>query len=237
MVGNLKVLINDLYVQKIRLQHSELKQLQAQINPHFLYNSFFILHRLILNYDIDSASAVSKNLGEYFQYITRNAQEEVPLDSEVKHVRSYVAIQNVRFSNRINVQFEELPERFGEIRVPRLIMQPIIENVYQHGLGEKVMKGSLQIRFESVDRQLHITVEDNGPGLNEAEMDKLRNYMYQEEINGESTGLINVHRRLQLKYGLNGGITISQSSLGGLLVRICIPMEAGNENVQTINRR
>ncbi|MDF2650414.1 MAG: hypothetical protein K0Q73_6219 [Paenibacillus sp.] len=227
MVQNLKVLINDNYVQKIRLQHSELKQLQAQINPHFLYNSFFTLHRLILNYDNDSAAVVSKNLGEYFQYITRNAQDEVTLESEVKHARSYVEIQNVRFSNRINIVFDELPERFHDIRVPRLVLQPIIENAYQHGLGEKVLEGQLHIRFEAAGQTLSISVEDNGPGLLEGEADKLLNRMNREEIEGESTGLINVHRRLQLKYGAEWGVSISQSSLGGLLVQMNIPTDKG----------
>lgn len=227
MVQNLKVLINDLYVQKIRLQHSELKQLQAQINPHFLYNSFFTLHRLILNYENDSAAVVSKNLGEYFQYITRNANDEVTLESEVKHARSYVEIQNVRFSNRIEIVFEPLPERFRDIRVPRLILQPIIENAYQHGLGEKVLEGRLHIRFETADGQLRINVEDNGPGIRQAEADKLMHRMNREDREGESTGMINVHRRLQLKFGAEWGVSISRSDLGGLLVQIRIPTEGG----------
>ncbi|MFD2331674.1 sensor histidine kinase [Cohnella sp. GCM10020058] len=225
MVQNLKVLIDDLYVQKIRLQHSELKQLQAQINPHFLYNSFFTLHRLILNYDNDSAAVVSKNLGEYFQYITRNAQDEVSLASEIKHARSYVEIQNVRFSNRIETEFGGLPMHLNDIRVPRLIVQPIIENVYQHGLGDKVQEGRVRIGFEEFDGTLRIGVEDNGPGLQPEELDKLRSRMNQTDLGGESTGLINVHRRLQLRFGAEYGISIARSELGGLLVNIIIPME------------
>ncbi|WP_214629584.1 sensor histidine kinase [Paenibacillus agaridevorans] len=223
MVHNLKVLIDDLYVQKIRLQHAELQQLQAQINPHFLYNSFFILHRLILNYDIDSAKVVSKNLGGYFQYITRNAKEEVSLLAEVNHARSYVEIQNVRFSNRIIAVFEELPDRFHEVQIPRLILQPIIENAYQHGLGEILERGNLIIRFGSTDKQLLIIVEDSGPGINELAAKDLLRKLNQVENGGESTGLINVHRRLQLKYGEGSGISIEQSSLGGLLVQMSIP--------------
>ena len=225
MVNNLKVSIDDLYIQKIRLQHAELQQLQAQINPHFLYNSFFILHRLILNYDIDSAKIVSKNLGSYFQYITRNAKKEVPLVEEVNHARSYVEIQNVRFSNRINAVFEELPERFHEIQAPRLILQPIIENAYQHGLGEVVEQGRLSIRFSSNEQQLLMIVEDSGPGLDDSAIHDLASKLNQSDNSGESTGLINVHRRLQLKYGNGSGIAVARSDLGGLLVRMSIPFE------------
>ncbi|MFD0713171.1 sensor histidine kinase [Paenibacillus sp. GCM10027626] len=225
MVRNLKVLIDDLYVQKIRRQHAELQQLQAQINPHFLYNSFFILHRLILNYDIDSAKVISENLGDYFQYVTRNAKMEVSLLEEVKHARSYVEIQNVRFSNRINAIFEELPAQFHQIQIPRLILQPIIENAYKHGLEEIVEHGKLTIRFAATDEQLRIIVEDNGSGLNESAFNDLTDKLNQVENGGESTGLINIHRRLQLKYGESSGISIAHSSLGGLLVRLSIPIK------------
>lgn len=236
MVRNLRGLIDDNYVQKIRLQQAELKQLQAQINPHFLYNSFFTLHRLILNYDNDSAALVSKNLGEYFQYLTRNAQDEVTLEAEVRHVRSYVEIQNVRFSNRIQIEFGPLPERFHRFAVPRLILQPIVENAYQHGLGEKVLNGRLHIRFEAVGSGLHILVEDNGPGMEEAGLATLLKRMGQEAREGESTGLINVHRRIQLKYGAEWGLSISRSSLGGLRVQLMLPTERGYEHDQTVNR-
>ncbi|MBP1991056.1 sensor histidine kinase [Paenibacillus eucommiae] len=227
MVQNLKVLIDELYVQKISLQHAELKQLQAQINPHFLYNSFFILHRLIKNYENDTAQLVSKHFGEYFHYITRNAQDEVAFEAEVKHIRSYIEIQNVRFSNRIEVVFDALPEAFQGVMVPRLILQPVIENAYQHGLGEKVRAGCLHIHFHTQEGQLCMTVEDNGPGLTGDEAEQLQRKLNREEPGGESTGLINVHRRLQLKYGMAGGITLAPSSLGGLLVQIHIPIGKG----------
>lgn len=225
-VLSLKTLIDELYVQKIRLQQSELKQLQMQITPHFLYNSFFILHRLIKNDENQMAELVSKNLGDYFHYITRNGLEEVPYEHEVNHVRSYVEIQNIRFSNRIHVDFEALPENFQGVMIPRLILQPIVENAYEHGLSDIVTEGRLQIRFAADADRLFFSVEDSGVGLTEQQMAEMIGRLSSEnEI--ETTGLINIQRRLKLKYGELGGLEIRHSALGGILVQIYIPKDKG----------
>ncbi|MFD0714740.1 sensor histidine kinase [Paenibacillus sp. GCM10027626] len=226
-VQSLKTLIDELYVQKIRLQQSELKQLQMQITPHFLYNSFFILHRLIKHDENETAELISKNLGDYFHYITRNGLEEVAFQDEVKHVRSYVEIQNVRFSNRVTVDFEPLPESFRNVMIPRLILQPIVENAYEHGLSDIVMEGKLQIRFSAVADRLYFSVEDNGVGLTEERMAEMFGKLRSEE-EGETTGLINIQRRLKLKYGASGGLEMMPGAMGGLLVRIYIPREKGD---------
>ncbi|WP_232058237.1 sensor histidine kinase [Cohnella abietis] len=234
-VVSLRTLIDELYVQKIRLQQSELKQLQMQITPHFLYNSFFILHRLIKNDDNQMAELVSKNLGDYFHYITRNGLEEVPFEHEVNHVRSYVEIQNIRFSNRIVVDFEPLPEVFRGVMIPRLILQPLVENAYEHGLGDIVMEGKLQIRFAMDADRLYFSVEDNGGGITEERMDEMVRKLNSED-EGETTGLINIQRRLKLKYGERGGLEMMHGALGGLLVRIYIPYDEENNDVSNINR-
>jgi len=224
-VNRLKQLIDELYVQKIRSQQSELKQLQSQITPHFLYNSFFILNQLIKSYDIEKAEKVSRNLGAYFQYITRNGAEEVPLESEVEHVRSYMEIQNIRFSNRIEVSMDELPEAFRKLSVPRLILQPIIENAYQHGLGDVMGDGSLRIRYRGGDGLLRIEVSDNGKGLSAREVDEWQNRLRAASDEGESTGMVNVHRRLRLKYGTRGGLELRPAEPRGLIVILSIPTE------------
>ena len=227
-VLNLKTLIDELYVQKIRLQQSELKQLQMQITPHFLYNSFFILHRLIKNDENESAELVSKNLGDYFHYITRNGLEEVPFEHEVNHVRSYVEIQNIRFSNRIVVDFDPLPASFHGVLIPRLILQPLVENAYEHGLGEVVRDGRLAIRFAVEADKLIFSVEDNGVGLPQERLAELNGALHSAD-EGETTGLINIHRRLKLKYDERGGLEIEQGSMGGTRVRIYIPNDKGEQ--------
>ncbi|WP_221469037.1 sensor histidine kinase [Cohnella nanjingensis] len=234
-VRKLKQSIDELYVQKIRLQQTELKQLQAQIAPHFLYNSFFILHQLIVSYDNEKAESVSKNLGEYFQYITRNSMDEVALEAEVNHVRSYLEIQNIRFSNRISASFTSLPDKFRTILVPRLVLQPIIENAYQHGLRDVLSGGRLVIDFLDRGDELCIVVEDNGSGMPGDERANLQQKLSAEEVTGESTGLINVHRRLKIKFGNKGGIEVQTGPGGGFVVSVHIPCEE-NSDVPTADR-
>lgn len=223
-VQRLSQLIDELYVQKIRLQQSELKQLQMQIAPHFLYNSFFTLQHLIRNDENEAAQRVARNLGDYFQFITRNGLEEVSLGEEFKHVCAYVEIQKLRFANRIAVDTGELPASLQALLVPRLILQPVAENAFEHGLEQVVAEGRLSLRFELRESQLAFIVEDSGPGLDPNELDELARKL---ALGGEmeTTGLINIHRRLKLRYGERGGIEVSRSALGGLCVQLCIPIQ------------
>ncbi|MBP1994121.1 sensor histidine kinase [Paenibacillus eucommiae] len=227
-IKRLRTLIDELYVQKIRLQQSELKQLQMQIAPHFLYNSFYMLHRLIKHDDNRTAELVSKNLGDYFQFITRNRLEEVALKDEVNHVRSYVVIQNIRFSNRIEVTFADLPRGCEDIKIPRLILQPLVENAYEHGLGETVAGGQLQIGFEHEPGKLYFIVKDNGAGMAEPELQMLSRQLDGLE-EGETTGLVNIQRRLKLRYADRGGLEVLNGEEKGLIVRICIPTDYNHE--------
>ena len=162
MVKELKTLIEQSYKQKILVQRAEMKQLQSQINPHFLYNSFFILNTMARTEDYENIEKFTEQLGRYFQFITRSAADEVPLEKEVEHARVYTEIQAMRYSNRIKAYFEELPEEFWGIVVPRLILQPIIENAFEHGLGMVKKNGILTVSFEKLQNGLHIIIENNG---------------------------------------------------------------------------
>lgn len=220
MVGNLKSLIDELYVQRIHAQQSEFKQLQSQVNPHFLYNSFFILDRLIADRDFDNAKHLSRYLGDYYQYLTRNALAEMPLIREYNHARAYVEIQKIRFDGRIEAVMDELPAAYHQVTVPRLLLQPCIENAYEHGLGEKVADGLILIRCVEQENGLCVSIEDNGEWLDEATLASLRASLDRRDAGIESTGLINVHRRLRIKFKERGGVRVSRSALGGLKVEI-----------------
>lgn len=137
MIENLRQLIDRDFKMTMMMQRAELRQLQSQINPHFLYNSFFILNSLARTGDTDRIEQFTNMLGEYFRFITRNGTDHVPLKEEVEHSRIYTEIQQLRFSRRIKVDFGQVPLEMEQIQVPRLIIQPIIENAYEHSL-EKI---------------------------------------------------------------------------------------------------
>lgn len=229
MVAHLNKLIYEVYEQKIHAQQSELKQLQSQINPHFLYNSFYLLYRMTKAHDFDNATQFTKYLGDYFQYITRSGTENVAIEQEFGHVRAYTEIQSIRFSNRIQFIFDDIPDACKHVIVPRLILQPIVENAYQHGFEEALSEGLLRIRVDLDHAKdgtelMLIHVEDNGKGLSKEELDLWNIRLLEQDHPDEVTGMLNVHRRLKLKYGLLAGILLTPAAAGGLRVTIKLPI-------------
>ncbi|MGG1636982.1 histidine kinase [Paenibacillus sp. FSL K6-3182] len=218
-VRSLNTLIKENYEQQIRNQRSELKRLQSQINPHFLYNCFFVLCRLIkLDSQKDKAYQFCLYIGQYFQFITRDDEDEIPLELEVEHSRTYVDMQSICYGERIQVSFAgDVPA----IHVPRLILQPIIENAYKHALGNMVQRGELKVHSDQTENEFTIYVEDNGQSITDKEIEQLQKKLRHSTNHiEETTGIINVHRRIQLRYGEDYGIALSRSDLGGLMVTI-----------------
>ncbi|WP_042160947.1 sensor histidine kinase [Paenibacillus gorillae] len=230
MVENLQNLIEQVYEQKILSQKAELKQLQTQINPHFLYNSYFLLHRIIKKEDYENALRFSKEIGRYFQFITRNGAETVTLDKEVEHARIYTEIQAMRFAGRISVDFDDFPPNYGQLEVPRLILQPIIENAFEHGLENKQDHGLLTVRFTGISGGLVITVEDNGEELTDADLEKLALSWHKDNDYTEVTGLANIDRRIKLFCREGSGLTVDRSDSGGLQVCLTIITEETEAN-------
>lgn len=230
MEDRLENLIDQVYVQKNLAQRAELKQLQTQINPHFLYNSFFILSRRIKRQDFEKAEALAMHLSDYFKYLTRNGADFIPLGKEMEHAGSYAAIQQDRFSSRLQIIFEALPEAYGELQVPRLIVQPLLENSFEHGLENKESGGILKVGYQAEADRLLICVEDNGEAADEDVVRRMRESLEAEDLN-EITGLVNIHRRLKIFFHGNGGLLIDRSALGGISITISIPV-AGERGEQ-----
>ncbi len=224
MMKNLNTLIDQVYNQKILMQRAELKQLQAQINPHFLYNSFFAINTMAKTGD-ENLAIFTKRLGEYFQFITRNSSDKICLSEEVKHAKVYTEIQLMRFSLTLEIKFGEYPKKYSEFKVPRLILQPIIENTFNHGLKKSESIRIISVEFKENENKLDIIVEDNGCGMTDNGIMELENALMYKGNDIETTALINIHRRIRLEYGQNSGVLVSKSEMGGLkvILRIEIP--------------
>lgn len=229
MAHKLKHSIEENYEQKIALQHSQLKQLQSQINPHFLYNSFFNIYMMCKVGDSDSAAELSQKLGSYYQYITRSGSDEVPFYKEYKHALDYCDIQGIRFSNRIAYEHKEISDIPPSITVPRLIIQPIVENAFEHAFEDGMEEGKLYISSDYREGKLRVTVEDNGKLLTNEMLQCLQDKLAMDSKHIEKTGLINVNNRLQLKYGPGSGLFISRSAYGGLKVDLIIIIDGIEE--------
>ncbi|MBP1992980.1 sensor histidine kinase [Paenibacillus eucommiae] len=228
MTSQLKILIQQIYEQKIHSQRSELKHLQSQVNPHFMYNSLYTVAVMAKEEDYEGVTSMSRHLGDYFKFVTQNKADLIPLEKEVQHAKVYSSIQEVRFGSRIRFEFQET----GEIamwEVPRLIIQPFLENAIMHGLEDVRQGGRLCVRVNASQMSLIIEIEDNGKGM---PPDKLKKWQEASIIphEWEDHALWNVHRRLRLRYGDRSGIKLQTNVDGGLTVALLIYLEAGEKD-------
>ena len=212
------------YNYRLLLQQAEFKQLQAQINPHFLYNSFFLLNRMIKGELWEESMELTSHLGKYFQYITKNYEDTVPLQEEYEHGKTYSQIQEMRFEGRITVHFDPLPDAFADLMVPKLIIQPIIENSYKYVLGNMLSEGVLRIRITTEANTIHILIEDNGKNLTDEELTALSEQLKLARTGSfdRISGLANISRRLYIFSGGRFSLQIARSELGGLLVHMTL---------------
>ncbi|MFB9276718.1 sensor histidine kinase [Cohnella cellulosilytica] len=218
MSDQIQLLIEDVYAEKLRSREATLKQLQSQINPHFLYNSlFFIINSAEMN-DRRSVVQMSQNLAEYYRYATRVENQSVTLEEELELVRSYLMIQNLRMGR---VQFEiDVPEKMLDLELPRLILQPIVENAIVHGAEKSPEGGMITITGKQDDRYNMIFVQDDGPGMDPQRLRDLQAELAQPMSEEVGCGTWNVHRRLQYRFGGQSGLAFEQLPMGGLCVTI-----------------
>lgn len=219
MVRRIQDLIQKDYESTIRVQKAELKQLQAQINPHFLYNSFYLLRHAISQEENDRATLLCDHLGNYFSYIGMRENYIVTLREEYSHALSYAAIQAMRFGEFLRLEIDSLPEALAELAVPRLLLQPLLENAMEYGVPTHGDVALLRIRVRAEGPLVRIYVDDNGNSLDDAQLEDLRLRMNKA---GENGALYNIHRRLRIYYGKSGGLTVERSQLGGLLVTMTL---------------
>ncbi len=213
-------LIRNVKEQKELLQNAELMQLQSHINPHFLYNSFYNLKFMAQNEDYEQIDTVVTALARYYRFINKETTLDVTLQSEVWHMENYIEIQQMRFGDKIRVEKEDLPSSVTDFRVPKLILQPIIENAYNYGLKDKLNQGLLSICYRLEGKWLDIIIEDNGGSLTEEKLQQMRAQINTFEGEALNHAMTNIQRRLMLAYGEGCGLTLAINDVGGLRVTL-----------------
>lgn len=224
MANQLQLYIAREYDYKLLIKEAELKWLQYQINPHFLYNSYFQLRNLIYMEDYQNAEQLASLLGSYLRYIVRVKDGSTSLKEEVEHAWSYARIQDMRFHQRVDVQLSESDnEKWQSLHVPCLIIQPLIENAFEHGMKNMATNGAVHVRIQADEQQVLITVDDNGQELSDTDIEQLRQTVF-DHTSSQPTGiaLSNIHRRLRTAFGDNSGLLFQRSALGGLQAAIVI---------------
>ena len=216
MTSSVSGYIEENYRQKVMRTESEFKALQAQINPHFLYNCFANIRSFCKMGDIESVALMTENLSKLFLYITRNAAPIVPLCNEAENLQNYLQIQQMRFGDRVLVEVQELPEEFRDVPIPKLCLQPIAENAYKYAFADKDSGGMFRVGYAVSGNELSITLEDNGD-ISDRQIAEIARSLTDA---AETSGLVNVSRRLRHYADGYGRVEVTRSSLGGLCVTL-----------------
>lgn len=209
------------YQAHMAAQKAEIKHLQTQIQPHFLYNAFAQMYWLCQMEGCDQAAEYALLLSGYYQYITRpgGTDSMVMLSEEIEHARKYIQIQQTRFVNRLNVHIEA-DESCLNVSVPKLVLQPIIENSIKHCI-ERYDECRLNVRLsvKMDDEGTILVIEDDGKMLKDEDLERQKKRLENPESSGGGNGLVNVHTRLKLS-GRSDGLMLSRSEMGGLCLTI-----------------
>ena len=235
MAEEIQTLLEKVYEERIRSREAVLKQLQSQINPHFLYNCLFYIKNMARLGNEEAVVEMALNLGEYFRYTTRLGKQTAQLQEELEVIVNYLEIQNLR-TNRIAYEFD-VPDSLKTVEIPRLILQPIVENAVIHGIEPKDGKGCIRITGVMDGEVCRITIEDNGVGMDDLQLAKLQNRLeLTENTDNVSFGLWNVNQRLKLMFGKEAGLAIVGSAGGGTTVSVVFHAKGGESVVSNIDR-
>ncbi|MFC7680397.1 histidine kinase [Paenibacillus sp. GCM10028914] len=218
MAQRIQELIENVYEEKLRSREATLKQLQSQINPHFLYNSLFYIKNMARMKNEQAVVAMALNLGEYYRYITRSENDLATIREELAMVKNYLEIQSLRLE-RMHFTID-VPHAILDKTVPRLTLQPIIENAIIHGLEPKSEDGEIKIYGNCKGDIYTLTVEDSGLGMSDEQLDHMKNDLLKPLDGNMGCGTWNVHQRLSFLYGEGAGLIFDHSSLGGVKVTI-----------------
>lgn len=217
MMGEIDRLISEVYENKIALKEFELKALTAQINPHFLYNSLSIINWMAIKSGQKEISKVTLDLSTFYRTALSKGEDMVTVENCIRNIEAYLSIQLVMHDNDFTVQWKIDPQVKAE-KVPKLILQPVVENALEHGLdvkeeGDKI----LQLSFLDAGDAVLLRVEDNGMGMEQSVAESLVTYQ------AEGYGLKNVNDRICLLYGEEYKIRITSSVGKGTVVEMRIP--------------
>lgn len=204
-----------------RKRWMEVKHLEGQFNPHFVFNSMEALRYEIL---IDPAQAANMVVAfaNLMRYSINYGSTHVPLKTDIGYVQDYLLLQKMRYGQRLTYCID-MDDSLLSCRVPKLFIQPIVENSVVHGL-ENSKKLTIQITGRALDNHLLLCVEDDGPGINKEQLDSLRALLADENAMPKHIGLYNVHRAAQLLYGKNCGLTVDSVSGKGMRVLLRMPI-------------
>lgn len=222
MTSRIQELMKQNIYEQQQKRKSELKALQSQINPHFLYNTLDSIIWMAEGKKNEEVVVMTASLARLLRQSISNEEEQVPIGQEVEYARSYLTIQKMRYKDKLEFQIQ-VDAQIMRVPIIKLVLQPLIENAIYHGLKYKEGKGLLIVRGYREGENAVLQIKDNGAGMDEQ---TLSHIFEKHKVNYRSNGVgvYNVQKRLQLYYGMDYGITYSSKQGEGTTASIVIPM-------------
>lgn len=215
------MLIHEKYEMMIQKRDTEIMSLNIQMNPHFLYNSLNIINWVCLKGEQENASKMLLNLSRMLQYTSQNGDVLVPLWEDLDWLKRYIGIMQKRYQDQFEVSMD-IPEYLRSLEVPKLFLQPFVENAIVHGFKNYQDSGKIWISAEEEENDILFYVEDNGCGICEEDLKEILNK------ERKSIGVRNTNKRIRMIYGEKYGVTISSQLEEGTVVTIRLPLKVNS---------
>ena len=224
MTGKINHLVKEVYQEKLAQKNAELEALQAQINPHFLYNTLDSINWMLIEIGAMEISDVIVSLGDILKYSIHGRDVLVPLDEEIRYIESYLCILKNRLEDRLTATIK-VQEEARSCMVPKLILQPVVENAILHGVEPLKSGGEIRVEARLSDSVLLITVTDCGEGMDEEELARCRLVISAGDAGTDSIGMRNVNRRIRLHFGEEYGLSVESRKHEGTVVTLRMPRQ------------
>ena len=223
MIDKINELLEQVTTEQIRLRKAEFELLQAQINPHFLYNTLDAIIWLAEAGEQKRVVGMVRNLSDFFRTSLNQGKDINSIKEEMLHVKSYLEIQHVRYQDILRYDIE-VPEALYIYSIPKITIQPLVENALYHGIKNKRGMGHISIRGEAGEKDFTITVTDDGIGIDETRLRQVQSGIQNKVLTGKDFyGLYNVCERIRLNFGEEYGIFIESVYGEGTSVRVILP--------------
>jgi len=216
------------YQMELDKKNAELRALQAQINPHFIQNTMQMIGSMIFSNSPEQSYHMIRSLSDMFRYVLREPDQLATLEAELKHMQNYMSIQEQRFGKRLQVLID-YDKQLASVLLPKLTLQPIVENAFFHGLEPKSGDWHIHISIQQEQDYIYIFIRDNGVGMSSEQLEKLRARLkldhHEKEVwtSGKHIGLVNIASRIQIQFGDNYGIEVNSWEHEGTEVIIKLP--------------
>lgn len=229
MSERIKALLDKVELEESQKRTFEMALIQQQIKPHFLYNTLDIILKLSQMGQARKAQKVTKRLADYYKNSLSSGSDIVSVEKEITITEDYLSLQKIRYSDILDFEIS-LSDHIKGKRIPKLTLQPLVENAIYHGLKYKASKGCITITDELTEDAYYLIVQDNGIGIKLDKFKQLHDYLKKDEFDygnqiNESFGLRNVNHRLKLFFGFDYGLSLYSEDQIGTEVRIKLPKE------------